>query len=103
MSDLIQEQGVQEAPLTRYCRRCHRKLKSKKAMRLGYGKICALKVRPAPNERRGLMARSRDFLMAELRKAQKALASAKRRRNPEQIKYLRLRIADLQKEMERAE
>jgi hypothetical protein len=49
------------------------------------------------------MARSRDFLMAELRKAQKALASAKRCRNPEKTKYMRLHITELQKEMEKAE
>lgn len=42
---IIQESGVGEAPLSRYCRRCHRKLKSEKAMRIGYGKICAQKVR----------------------------------------------------------
>ena len=49
------------------------------------------------------MARSSDFIIAELRKAQKALASAKRCRKPDRAKYLRLHIADLQKEMEKAE
>jgi hypothetical protein len=41
---IIQEAGVQEAQLTRYCRRCHKKLKSEKAMRAGYGKVCAMKI-----------------------------------------------------------
>jgi len=42
---LIQEQGVQEAQLTRYCRRCHRRLKSETSMRIGFGPTCAKKVR----------------------------------------------------------
>lgn len=42
--ELIQEAGVCEAPLSRYCRRCHRKLKSEKAMRAGYGKVCIKKM-----------------------------------------------------------
>lgn len=41
----IQEVGVGEVPLSRYCRRCHRQLKSEKAMQAGYGRICAKKIR----------------------------------------------------------
>jgi len=29
-----------EVQLTRYCRRCHRKLKQERSMRLGFGPIC---------------------------------------------------------------
>lgn len=34
----------QPAELCRYCRRCHRRLKAERAMRLGYGKVCYAKV-----------------------------------------------------------
>lgn len=44
MPDPIQEQLSQPAELHRYCRRCHRKLKQERAMKLGYGKICYAKV-----------------------------------------------------------
>ncbi len=43
--------------------------------------------------------RSRDFLMNELRVAQKQLVTAKKRKNSENEKYLRIHIAELQKEM----
>lgn len=46
------------------------------------------------------MARSADFLMKELRKAQKDLLTAKKRGNREGIAYQRARIAELQKELE---
>lgn len=46
------------------------------------------------------MARSRDFLMEELRKSQKQLLIAKKRKNSENTRYLRARIAELQKEMD---
>ena len=49
-----------------------------------------------------LMARSEAYLMAELRKAQKALISAKRRGGKENIAACRAKIAELQKEMEGA-
>lgn len=29
--------------LTRYCRRCHRKLKDPRSMKIGYGPVCAAK------------------------------------------------------------
>ena len=48
------------------------------------------------------MARSEAYLMAELRKAQKALISAKRRGGKENIAACRAKIAELQKEMEGA-
>lgn len=48
------------------------------------------------------MARSEDWLMAELRKAQKGLISAKKRGGKDSIAYQRARIADLRKEMETA-
>ncbi|MCK9570825.1 DUF6011 domain-containing protein [Candidatus Pacearchaeota archaeon] len=44
MSEIIQESGVGEAPLSRYCRRCHRKLRSEKAMKTGYGPVCIKKM-----------------------------------------------------------
>jgi len=44
-SSIIQESGVQEVQLSRYCRRCHRRLRSEKAMRLGFGAVCARKIR----------------------------------------------------------
>jgi cell fate (sporulation/competence/biofilm development) regulator YmcA (YheA/YmcA/DUF963 family) len=47
--------------------------------------------------------RSEDYIMAELRKAQKALISAKRRGGQDAIAACRARIAELQKEMESAE
>ena len=31
--------------LHRSCRRCHRQLKNPKAMKAGYGKVCAKKIR----------------------------------------------------------
>jgi hypothetical protein len=46
------------------------------------------------------MARSEHHIMAELRKAQKALISAKKRGGKENIAACRARIAELQKEME---
>jgi hypothetical protein len=48
------------------------------------------------------MVRSEDYIMAELRKAQKALTAAKRRGGKENIAYQRARIAELRKEMETA-
>lgn len=42
MTEVTQETG--EAQLSRYCRRCHRKLRSEKALRAGYGRVCASKV-----------------------------------------------------------
>jgi hypothetical protein len=49
------------------------------------------------------MARSRDFLMQELRTTQKQLLVAKKRKNSENERYLRTRISELRKEMESAE
>lgn len=49
-----------------------------------------------------MLSRPRDYLMSELRKAEKQLLSAKKRRNAENIKYLRARIAELQEEMSRS-
>jgi hypothetical protein len=43
MPEIVQEAGVQETQLSWYCRRCHRKLRSEKAMHAGFGKVCALK------------------------------------------------------------
>ena len=40
-----QQQLGQPAELHRYCRRCRRKLKAERAMKLGYGKVCYAKVR----------------------------------------------------------
>ena len=37
---IIQEAGVGEIPSTRYCRRCHRKLRTNASMRRGFGPIC---------------------------------------------------------------
>jgi len=48
------------------------------------------------------MARSEAYLVAELRKAQKALISAKKRGGQENIAFCRARITELQKEMEGA-
>jgi hypothetical protein len=45
------------------------------------------------------MPRSEDYLMAELRKAQKAIIAAKIRGGTESIAFCRARIAELQKEM----
>ena len=39
-----QQQLGQPAELHRYCRRCRRKLKAERAMKLGYGKVCYAKV-----------------------------------------------------------
>jgi hypothetical protein len=50
-----------------------------------------------------MIARSRDFLMEELRKAQKQLLLAKKRKNSENERYLCTRISELRKEMECAE
>lgn len=47
-----------------------------------------------------MMARSADFLMKELREAQKDLIAAKKRGKKESIDYQRTRISELQKEME---
>ena len=49
------------------------------------------------------MARSEEYLMAELRTAQKALITAKKRGGRDNITYQRARIAELRKEMEGAE
>jgi hypothetical protein len=49
------------------------------------------------------MARPRDFLMEELRAAQKKLVRAKKSGNKDTIAYFRASIAELQKEMESAE
>jgi hypothetical protein len=46
-----------------------------------------------------LMARSADYLMKELRTAQKALIAAKKRGKKEGIAFQRSRIAGLQQEM----
>jgi hypothetical protein len=43
MPPIIQEQGVSEAQLIRYCRRCHRKLRNEASMKQGYGPICIQK------------------------------------------------------------
>ena len=40
-----QQQLGQPAELCRYCRRCHRRLKAERAMKIGYGRICYAKVR----------------------------------------------------------
>lgn len=45
-----QQQLGQPAELCRYCRRCHRRLKAERAMRLGYGRICYLKVKSESND-----------------------------------------------------
>jgi hypothetical protein len=50
-----------------------------------------------------MLARSRDFLMQELRTTQKQLLAAKKRKNIENERYLRTRISELRKEMENAE
>lgn len=50
-----------------------------------------------------MLTRSRDYLMDELRKAQKQLLAAKKHRNSESQRYLRARISELRKEMESAE
>lgn len=42
---IIQEAGVGEVPLSRYCRRCHRKLRVEKWQKIGYGPVCAQKAR----------------------------------------------------------
>jgi len=47
-----------------------------------------------------MQARPRDYLMEELRKAQKQLVIAKKRKSTENTRYLRARIAELQKEMD---
>jgi hypothetical protein len=46
----------------------------------------------------GRMPRSEDYLMQELRSAQKQLVAAKKRKNKANIKYLQFHIAELQKE-----
>ena len=43
MSATEQQQLGQPAELCRYCRRCHRRLKNPRAMKIGYGKVCAKK------------------------------------------------------------
>jgi len=43
MPDPIQEQLSQPAELHRYCRRCHRKLKSAESLKRGFGPVCAAK------------------------------------------------------------
>ncbi|MHB8117876.1 MAG: DUF6011 domain-containing protein [Methanothrix sp.] len=43
--DLIQEAGVQEDQLSRYCRRCHRHLKDPASMKRGFGPVCFQKIR----------------------------------------------------------
>ena len=40
----VQTEISNEAELYRYCRRCHRKLKSPVAMKAGYGKVCFRKI-----------------------------------------------------------
>ena len=42
---IIQEAGVGEVQLSRYCRRCHRHLRDPASMKRGYGSVCARKVR----------------------------------------------------------
>ena len=42
-NNMIQEQISHEATLTRYCRRCHRRLKAKISMESGYGPVCMKK------------------------------------------------------------
>lgn len=49
------------------------------------------------------MARSRDFLMDELRKTEKKLVRAKKSGNKDTVAYCRASIAELRKEMESAE
>lgn len=41
---VIQEPGTEPPQLHRHCLRCRRKLKSEKAMRIGYGSVCAKKI-----------------------------------------------------------
>ena len=43
MTEPAQERGGHEASLTRYCRRCHRRLKAKISMECGYGPQCLKK------------------------------------------------------------
>jgi hypothetical protein len=43
MSEITDHEGENAATLTRYCRRCHRKLKSERSMKLGFGPICIMK------------------------------------------------------------
>jgi hypothetical protein len=38
-----QQQLSQPAELHRYCRRCHRRLKSERSMKAGFGPVCILK------------------------------------------------------------
>jgi len=40
----VQTEISTEAELYRYCRRCHRKLKSEKWMVIGYGPVCFKKI-----------------------------------------------------------
>jgi len=44
-SEPIQAQLAQPAELHRYCRRCHRRLKSAAAMKAGFGRVCLKKHR----------------------------------------------------------
>jgi hypothetical protein len=39
-----QQQLSQPAELHRYCRRCHRRLKSEKSMKAGFGPVCFAKI-----------------------------------------------------------
>ena len=43
MSESVQGQISHEATPIRYCRRCHRRLKAKASMEVGYGPTCLLK------------------------------------------------------------
>jgi hypothetical protein len=47
MESLISPEQERLAPaeLTRYCRRCHRKLKVERWMKAGYGPVCINKIR----------------------------------------------------------
>jgi hypothetical protein len=43
MSEVADQEGENAATLTRYCRRCRRKLRSERSMKLGLGPICIMK------------------------------------------------------------
>jgi hypothetical protein len=38
-----QESCTESVTLTRYCRRCRRKLRDPRSMKIGYGPVCAAK------------------------------------------------------------
>jgi len=49
-----------------------------------------------------MLSRPRDYLMEELRKAERLLIRSKKLRNQKNVEYLRARIAELQEEMSRS-